>query len=116
MLAMISDCSIRNIKGKLAALYILNITDLVFTLILLGTGLFQEINFIMRLALDDPLLCFLLKIVLPAALIIYINIRIRKASTANLKKANILLNVIISFYFLINLNHIIWLVITAFAA
>jgi len=113
---MINNCSLRNIKGKLAALYVLNLTDLVFTLFLLGTGLFQEINFIMRLAMKDAVLCIMLKIVLPAVLLIYINARIRKACPEKLKTANVLLNVIISFYALINLNHIIWLVITAFIA
>jgi hypothetical protein len=47
MIAFIKNYSLDNIKNKLLMLYILNVTDIVFTLLLLSTGFYMEANGLM---------------------------------------------------------------------
>lgn len=100
------DCIV--IRKKLFLLYLLNITDILFTLFLLGTGLFMEANSIMAGFISNPLKCIALKGFLPAVLLLYIAIRIGKANERQLKQANILLNSVITVYLAVNLLHIVW--------
>jgi hypothetical protein len=41
---LIKRCSHSDIKNKMVAIYILNVTDMIFTLMLCGTGYFMEVN------------------------------------------------------------------------
>ena len=50
-------------------------------------------------------------IALPAVLIIYIIIRLKKANDGQLKKANIVVNIIFIIYALINLMHLMWIIV-----
>lgn len=105
----ITNYSLENIKHKLLILYLLNVTDIIFTLLLLSTGLFIEANVLMAKAVDSLFASFILKFILPAALISYLYIRMKKASENQLKRSNIVLNAATAVYALINIFHLIYL-------
>ena len=108
MIAFIKTYTLENIKHKLLILYFLNVTDILFTLLLLSTGYYMEVNLLMVNAVQSLLASFILKILLPAVLIFYISIRIKKASEAQLKMSNIIINMATGFYVAINISHLIW--------
>ena len=89
----------------------LNVTDMLFTIFLLSTGLFIEINLLMEKAVQSLPTSFMLKIVLPAVLLVYLYIRMRKANEIQLKRSNIIINVAIIAYLLINLWHLVCLLL-----
>jgi len=99
---------LRNIKNKLGVLYILNVTDIIFTLLLLSTGFYMESNPFMVKAVESIPLSFLLKVVLPAIMLIFIYFRMRNATEQQLKKSNVLINGVVIMYALINISHIVW--------
>lgn len=112
MLKLVRTCTLKNVRFKLVLLYILNISDLVFTIFLIRTGLFSEINILLDALLRIPVLCFLVKVIMPGLLIVYITKRIKRASKGQLRISNLLTNIILSFYFAINLHHFVWMTIT----
>lgn len=85
--------------------------DIMFTLLLLSTGLFMEANILMSKAVNSFLTSFILKVVLPAVLLSYLFIRMKKASERQLKQSNILLSVATGFYVVINGFHLIYLLL-----
>ncbi|MBZ9689108.1 DUF5658 family protein [Clostridium estertheticum] len=107
-MSFIKAYTYENIKYKLLILYLLNVTDILFTLLLLSTGLFMEANLLMVNAVQSVSASFILKIVLPAVLLLYIYIRMKKASETQLKQSNIILNIITGVYIIINFSHLIW--------
>ena len=111
MISFISNHTLEKIKLKFLILYILNVTDMLFTIFLLSTGLFIEINFLMEKAVQSLLVSFMLKIVLPAVLLLYLYIRMRKANETQLKQSNIIINVVCTAYLLINLWHLVCLLL-----
>jgi hypothetical protein len=108
MIAFINNYSLHNMKNKLLMIYILNITDIAFTLLLLSTGYFIEANLLLKNVVQNPTESFVLKVVLPALLLIYLYIRIQKASDKELKKANHFISGITVLYLLINISHLLW--------
>lgn len=108
LITFIKNHNLVNIRKKLIILYILNITDIIFTLALLQTGMFKEINIFMVNAVESPLISILLKVVLPAILLIYLYKRIALSDNSQLRVANIGLLVSLTLYSLVNLSHIIW--------
>ena len=105
LIPFIKKYTLDNIKYKLIILYLLNVTDIFFTLILLSTGLFIEANILMAKAVESISDSFLLKILLPAVLLFSISIRMKKASNHQLKNSNTIINIAIGFYSLINISH-----------
>lgn len=109
MITFIKNSELVSIKKKLMLLYILNVVDIIFTLSLLRTGLFQEVNFFMVNAVKSPLISLLLKIILPAFLLYYFYIRIKASDDQDqLKVSNIGINISLTLYTLVNLSHLIW--------
>lgn len=108
MIAFIKKYNIETIKKKFILLYLLNVTDIIFTVLLLQTGYFAEINILMAKAVESPVASVLLKIVLPAVLLFYIYNRIKKADISQLKASNIALNISLTIYTLVNLSHVVW--------
>jgi len=108
MVAFIKNYELKNIRKKLTILYILNVTDIVFTLVLLQTGYFKEVNIFMQNIVESPLISFLLKIILPAILLFILYKRISLASKRQLYKANIGITISLTLYALVNLSHLIW--------
>lgn len=108
MIAFIKTYTLKNINYKLLILYVLNLTDILFTMILLSTGFFMEGNIFMKKAVESIPASFLLKFILPALLLFYISIRIKNASEKQLKHSNTLLSIITAVYALINISHILY--------
>ncbi len=108
MIAFIKDSSFNGIKKKLIIIYILNVIDIVFTRLLLKTGLFSEINIIMQKAVLSATASFWLKIVIPAILVLYVIKRIKNTKQEMLRKANIAFSFLMGMYILIDTSHIVW--------
>lgn len=111
MRAFIHCYEVNIIKSKLIVLYILNILDISFTLLLLRTGLYKEINIFMIQVFHSTKGSFLLKIVVPAIILFYLYIRIKKASKTQLKISNTIINITVFFYLVINILHILWVLL-----
>lgn len=107
MKEFIINYNLINIKKKLVLIYLLNIFDILFTIYLLKTKLFIELNPLMKKVVTDYNYSFFVKGILPAILFIYIYIRIKKANIGQLKKSNHLINGIGLLYILINIMHIV---------
>jgi len=110
MVAFIKDYSLSVIKKKFIILYLLNVSDIIFTLSLLRTGYFQELNIFMAKAVTSPLASVLLKVILPALLLFYIYNRMKDADSSQLKASNIAVNISLTIYTLVNLSHLVWTV------
>jgi hypothetical protein len=111
LLAFIKNYNLEVIKKKLLILYVLNVTDIIFTLILLSTGFYMEANTLMADVVQNPLTSLALKTILPAALLLFIYIRMAKATDNQLKQSNFILNIAAAGYALINVSHLVWFAI-----
>lgn len=108
MIAFIKNYRIETIKKKFILLYVLNVTDIIFTVLLLQTGYFIEANILMVKAVQSPSVTFLLKIILPALLLYVIYKRMQDADNNQLKLVNIAVNMSLTFYCFVNLTHLMW--------
>lgn len=68
----------------------------------------MEANPFMIKAVQNLSISFILKIVLPAILLLYLSLRIKKATDYQLKISNIIINIATTAYALINVSHLIW--------
>lgn len=89
--------------------YVLNVTDIVFTLILCGTGAFVEANPVAALFTGSTAAALIAKTLVPAALLTYLYFRLRGAAERQRKRANVSLAALLVVYSLINISHITWL-------
>lgn len=97
------------IGKKLITLYILNITDIIFTIILVNTGMFIEANIFMApLVNNKQLLVIVIKIVIPLIMLLVVYQRMKKATEKQLYQSNIIINAFLIFYGLINISHVVW--------
>ncbi|MEG2303697.1 MAG: DUF5658 family protein, partial [Niameybacter sp.] len=96
---------------KLLILYILNVLDFLFTFFLLNTGLFQEINPFMINVMSHTGSALLLKIMLPAFLLLYLSIRFKSATPHQLKVSNYFINAMNVIYLMILASHILWCIL-----
>lgn len=110
---LIKRYSHNDIKNKMILIYILNVTDIIFTLILCSTGYFMEANPLVAVFTSNSVAALLLKSVAPAVLLIYLYIRMRKATGQQLKKANTVIVALLFLYAIINMSHIMWLSVYA---
>jgi hypothetical protein len=92
--------------AKLAAVYALNVTDILLTLALKSTGAFFEGNPLMALFMGSPVWALLVKLLLPAALAVFLHLRLRGATAAQRRQSNRLICVLIAFYALVNAMHL----------
>lgn len=106
LVSFIKNYTLENIKHKLLILYLLNVTDIIFTLLLLATGFYIEANMFMAKAVQSFSASFILKILLPAALLFYLYLRMGKASEKQLKQSNNILNIATAVYGIINIFHL----------
>ena len=97
---------------RLLSLYALNVTDYIFTLILLSSGLFVEANPIMSTPING-FGGFALKCILPLILLTYLHIRFCISDPKHPKTTRFLLNSILVYYTAINVFHIFWLICLA---
>ncbi|WP_026886385.1 DUF5658 family protein [Clostridium beijerinckii] len=108
MITFLKNYSLKNTKIKLLILYILNVTDIIFTILLLNTGFYIEANILMLEVVQSPIISFLLKILVPGVLFVFIYFRMQQATDIQLRYCSYLINSAILFYILINALHIIW--------
>lgn len=100
---------INSVSIKLTALYFFNITDLIITKFLLHTGMFVEANKIMSNVISSMLASTIIKIILPLILILILKYRLADASSMQLSRGNIIINIVLIFYVILNLFHIMWI-------
>lgn len=96
---------------KLILLYVLNITDYLFTLILISSGMFVEANPVLQFHIDG-VGGFVLKCIVPLILLSYLHIRFLTNTSKHERIVKILLNTILIYYIAVNVMHIFWLTIT----
>lgn len=108
MLKLLKNSSIYTLQNKLTGIYILNTLDILFTISLLKTGLFQEANALMINIVDNNLLSILIKLILPALLIIYVIVHLGELPDGNLKVCNFFINIVLIIYTTITVLHVLY--------
>lgn len=88
----IKGYSYENIKKKIQLLYFLNVTDIIFTLILLKTGMFKEANGVMVNIVENPTLSIMVKVVIIGLLLYYLVKRMLMATDKQLYISNYIIN------------------------
>lgn len=101
-------CTGSGVRLRMLLLYALNVLDMVATKFLLQTGKFREINPVMALALQSDWVTLLLKLLLPAALMAYLDRRLRQVDARHLRLSARALEVLIVVYAAVGLMHL-WL-------
>ena len=100
--------SLNNLRNKLILIYILNVLDWIFTLLLLSTGLFEEANPIMKIVIDDVILSGCAKIILPLILVLFIWSKIKPLgvkAVESLKRSNIWISICLIVYMSVCVYH-----------
>ena len=92
----------------------LNVSDIILTLILLRTGKFIEANGIMRQVIGNEALSIGIKILVPLFLFIIVYIRMHKATKQQLIISNQIINACLILYLLINISHFVWIFMVVF--
>nr|WP_284703752.1 DUF5658 family protein [Clostridium swellfunianum] len=87
----------------------LNISDIILTLLLLDTGVFMEANIFMKALVKSEIVSFFIKFGVPLVLLYVVYRRIKLASEKQLQIGNTLINGCLIFYSLINLSHLFWI-------
>jgi len=105
---ILSNYKLESLRKKFIIIYLLNITDIIFTLLLLRTGKFIEINGIMRNIIDNEVLSIAIKIFVPLVLFLIIFIRMKKATEKQLIISSRIINACLILYIIINVSHVIW--------
>lgn len=109
IISTLKNSEIKFIKKKLILLYLLNVLDIIFTICLTNTGVFEEVNFIIAKALNNnKLLSLLLKIIIPLILLVWVFGRMKKATKRQLAKSNIIIIAALVLYGIINMFHVFW--------
>ena len=103
-----------NLKIKLLILYLLNISDISLTIILVNTGLIIEANPLMANIITNSIATFFIKVLLPAVLFIYLYIRLKTATVKMIKLTNYCLIGLLGFYLIINVLHLVWFLMLPF--
>lgn len=101
-------CDSGALRIRMMLLYALNILDMVVTKFLLQTGKFREMNPVMVLALQSDWATLVLKLLLPALLMVYLNRRLRVLDARHLKLSVRALEVLIAAYCVVSMLHL-WL-------
>ncbi|MFL0268532.1 DUF5658 family protein [Candidatus Clostridium radicumherbarum] len=97
------------IKMKFIALTILNITDVLATLILINIGFCVEVNIFMQNIIQAPLISIAVKTFIPAVLLYFLYHRLKLASEKQIRIAAVIINAGLGLYILINISHVVWL-------
>ena len=109
ILSLLKTKDLDLIGKKLIALYLLNITDIIFTIFLINTGMFLEVNAVMATLVNNKqLLVIVIKIVIPLIMLLVVYQRMKKATEKQLYQSNIIINAFLIFYGLINISHVVW--------
>ncbi len=99
-----ADCET---DSRMFIIYILNLTDYLFTLVLISSGLFFEANPLLSYGINGTA-GFLAKCMLPLMLMLFIRLRIFNDPPERMIAVKLLLDVILAYYIVINSFHIFW--------
>jgi hypothetical protein len=99
---------LQNVRKKLIGIYILNVTDIAFTLLLLKTGMFAEGNTFMQNIVSNEVLSIFIKVIIALGLIMYAYYRVQFATEKQLRQCNYFASGCLIYYGLINLSHLVW--------
>lgn len=111
MKVLVIEKALSKIRIKLAVLYLLNVIDIVFTLLFVETEYFIELNPFMKNIVQDSTSALVIKCVIPAVLLGYLAIRLQKANEKQINISNYIINIILLAYIAINVMHIVSLTI-----
>lgn len=109
MITFIMSYELKHINMKLLLLYLLNLSDIILTLLLYRTGLFKELNSIMAAFLNNTTLAFMIKSLIPGLLLFLLYLRIKSANQKQLKISNYIISGAIILYLLVNFLHLLWI-------
>ncbi|NLK95718.1 MAG: hypothetical protein GX275_11120 [Clostridiales bacterium] len=101
-----------DLKYKFYLIYILNVTDIIFTLILLSTGEFSEVNELMKNIVQNKALAILIKGIMVLLLTLYIVRRLKNANEFQLNISRYIVTSVLFLYMIINISHIYWITFT----
>ena len=107
MMNVLKRYDLEMVKRKFQLIYILNVTDIIFTLVLLRTGMFFEGNIFMRPFVASEYASIMLKIGLPIILLYYVFKRMAKATQKQLISSNLFINFCLVLYTFINVSHVL---------
>lgn len=110
IIGFLKTSNLKMIRIKLLTLYLLNVADAILTHFMLNTGYFCEINVLLVDIVTDTVSFLALKVIAPGLLIIVLCIRLHHATDRQLQQGNIPINIVLFFYSLVNLNHIICII------
>lgn len=108
MIQFIKNASIPSLRQKLIIIYILNTLDIIFTFGLLKTGLFEEVNLLMVHVVTNALLSILIKLILPALLMIYVLVKLDELQEEHLPICNIAVTIVLVIYTVITFMHLLY--------
>ena len=91
---------------ELLILFLLNVSDILFTLGLLKTGLCVEMNIFMVNIVTNPILALTLKLILVGGILYVFNKRLKNANYKQLCISDIAIKIMLFIYLSINLLHI----------
>ncbi len=107
--SIIKTSSLKMIRMKLVALYLLNVSDALLTHFIMSTGYFCEMNVLLTEVVTNTAAFLALKILAPGVLVSLLCIRLSRATERQLKLGNIPINIALFLYILVNLNHASWI-------
>ncbi|WP_420839225.1 DUF5658 family protein [Clostridium yunnanense] len=111
MLSLLRSYDLESVKKKFIILYILNITDILFTLILVNSGYFFEANLLLCNIINNPFLCTIIKVVLPLFLLFFLYKSMQKANESQLILGKKFIHLGLLLYVIINTIHIISIIV-----
>lgn len=108
MIYFLRTHDLKTIRLKFIAIYILNVSDALLTHLLIRTGYFIEVNFLLKKIVVSINRLFIIKILFPALLIAWLYFRVQQATEKTLRQGNIAINFVLLLYIFINTPHLIW--------
>ncbi len=104
---MTQKCFLSRLQFKLYSVYILNVLDWIFTLLLLKTGMFYEANPIARTFIGSFFLSFVIKCIIPLLLIILVCRCLYIFEFQEMKTADMVICFALTVYLAVTVDHII---------
>lgn len=111
MKVFVKEKSLYRIRMKLGIIYILNLFDILLTLLFVETNQFIELNPLMKNIVHNSTMAMVVKCVIPAVLLGYLAIRLQKANEKQLRVSNVFVQAILILYIAINIIHMATLTI-----
>ena len=93
--------------SRMFIIYLLNLTDYLFTLVLISSGLFSEVNPLLSPGING-IGGFFAKCMLPLLMLLFIRLRILNDPPEKTFAVKLLLDMILAYYLVINGFHIFW--------